>query len=126
MSEAMLTVTLSRRDAPRQARRLVAEGCAEAATGPECADAAAVMTSEVVTNALLHGSGAITLGVLAGSRLVRVEVGDEASGAPLAGGADASAEGGRGLLIVEALSSGWGVRFLAVGKIVWFEVPSQP
>jgi hypothetical protein len=41
---------LDRLDAPRAARRVVASECARAATGPECADRAGLMTSEVVTS----------------------------------------------------------------------------
>lgn len=119
-------VTLDRRDAPRAARRLVAAGCARAATGRQCADAAAVMTSEIVTNAVLHGFGDITFGFLAGRRLVRVEVGDDDARRPRAQQARDDDEGGRGMHIVEALASGWGVVDRPPGKIVWFTVPTQP
>ena len=122
----MDTVMLDRRDAPRAARRLVAAGCARAATSPQCADAAAVMTSEVVTNAVLHGAGDITFGFVAESRRVRVEVGDDAARRPRARGAHDDDEGGRGMQIVEALASGWGVLDRPPGKIVWFTVAAQP
>ena len=84
------------------------------------------MTSEVVTNAVLHGTGDITLGFVAGSILVRVEVGDDDAQPPGTRDADDDDEGGRGMLIVEALASGWGVQSSPPGKIVWFEVPCQP
>lgn len=122
----MRKTTLDRGDAPRAARRLVAADCASAATGPECAQAADLMTSEVVTNAILYGRGRITLGVQVDSRRCRVEVGDEARRRPRVQGADESAEGGRGMLIVDALASDWGVTDRPTGKTVWFEVPAQP
>jgi anti-sigma regulatory factor (Ser/Thr protein kinase) len=122
----MNTVTLDREDAPRAARRLVAADCASAAAGPACAEAAAVLTSEVVTNAVLHGNGRITLGIQVDSHCCRVEVGDDALSAPRIRGVDESAEGGRGMLIVDALASDWGVSDRPVGKTVWFEVPAQP
>lgn len=84
------------------------------------------MTSEVVTNALLYSTGALSLGVAADRERVRVEVGDEDVRRPTAGALCENAEGGRGLLIVEALASDWGVCGAAVGKVVWFEVPAQP
>lgn len=122
----MTTVTLNRKDAPRAARRLVAEGCASAATGTQCADSAALMTSEVVTNAVTHSTGDITFGFLADSLLVRVEVGDGDPRRPRIRNASNDDEGGRGMLIVQALSFDWGVQDRPPGKVVWFEVPRQP
>lgn len=122
----METVTLDRRDAPRAARRLVAAGCLRAATGPECADAAGVLTSEVVTNAVTHGAGDVTFGFEADLVHVRVEVGDDDAQRPRARRAGEDEEGGRGMLLVEALSSAWGVVDRPPGKVVWFTVPAQP
>lgn len=122
----MKTVTLDRKDAPRAARRLVVAACARASTGPQCADAAALLASEVVTNAVLHGVGDITFGLLAGHRQVRVEVGDDDARRPSPKAVDEDALGGRGLQIVEALASSWGVLDHPPGKVVWFTVPAQP
>lgn len=119
-------VTLAREDASRAARRLVAADCARAGTGRRCAEAADLMTSEVVTNAMLHGQGAITFAVQAGSLLVRVQVGDDDASRPRLRRIDPAAEGGRGMWIVDALASDWGVLDRPPGKIVWFEVPAQP
>ncbi len=85
-----------------------------------------LMTSEVVTNALLHGAGDVTFGMTAGTTSVRVEVGDAGVCRPSCTAARETAEGGRGMNIVDALASAWGVADNAPGKIVWFEVPSQP
>lgn len=122
----MLMTTLDRGDAPRAARRLVAAGCARAATGPECAHASQLMTSEIVTNALRHGVGDITFGVDAGPTSVRVEVGDAGPGLPTCVAADDRAERGRGMVIVNALAAAWGVKENPPRKVVWFEVPAQP
>ena len=116
----MTTVTLNREDAPRAARRLVAQGCASAMTGAECADSAAVMTSELVTNAVTHGMGDITFDFLAASDLVRVEVGDDDARRPRVREVSDEDEGGRGMAIVQVLSSSWGVQDRPPGKIVWF------
>ena len=122
----MLTTTLSRGDAPRAARRAVAACCEQAAAGPVCANGAALMTSELVTNALLHGAGPITLGVDCGPVLVRVEVGDDDPRRPVLPASDDAAENGRGLLIVDALASTWGVEAAPSGKTIWFEIDAQP
>jgi anti-sigma regulatory factor (Ser/Thr protein kinase) len=122
----MVKLLLDRLDAPRAARRVVASECARAATGPECADHAGLMTSEVVTNAVLHGTGEVTFAMDAGAVLLRVEVGDGCASRPTCAVAEDRAEGGRGMGIVDALASDWGVTDDPPGKIVWFEVPVHP
>lgn len=119
------TVTLEYGAAARTARRVVADCCLYASTGAECADAAVLMTSELVTNAVLHGGGEVRLAVEAGDMRVRVEVGDDERRRPQVPQSDDEAEGG--LIIVDALASAWGVTDSPRGgKIVWFEVPVQP
>ena len=84
------------------------------------------MTSEVVANALLYATRPLTFGVNCGSDVVHVEVGDGNRQHPVLSTADGSAEGGRGLLLVNALASAWGVTDTPAGKLVWFEVDAQP
>lgn len=122
----MLTTTLPPGDAPRAARRAVADCCTRVAAGPVCSASAAVMTSELVTNALLHGAGPITLGVDCGPVLCRVEVRDHDPRQPASPAGHDDAEHGRGLLIVDALASAWGVDDVPPGKTVWFEIEAQP
>jgi hypothetical protein len=38
---------------------------------------------------------------------------------------DAEAEGGRGLVLVQALADRWGSDRLAAGKCVWFEIDAR-
>lgn len=123
----MDTTRLGPDDAPRAARRVVAACCADAGAGPVCTDTSALVTSEVVTNAVRHGTGPVSFGVDCGGRNVRVEVSDDGDGRPMVGDADPDGEGGRGLMIVDALASSWGVIDTPTGgKTVWFEVPVQP
>ena len=80
---------------------------------------AVLMVSELVTNAVLHGVGAISLRVDAESDTVRIEVADEGNAA-LAPNPAPSAYGGWGLRIVEQLADDWGVG--AGSTKVWFRL----
>ncbi|MFG2723049.1 ATP-binding protein [Streptomyces sp. NPDC048416] len=79
--------------------------------------------SELCTNALVHGvppgRGFLLRMGLVGGGLLRVEVQDSGGGVPRV--ADAADEGGRGLLLVEAVADKWGVGERDPGKSVWCE-----
>jgi anti-sigma regulatory factor (Ser/Thr protein kinase) len=85
-------------------------------------------TSELVTNAVLHGEGAVAVTVWPGPVVFRVEVSDDGEGTPQPRrDHQEDDETGRGLLIVAALSTRWGVwpKRHGPGKTVWFEM-GQP
>jgi anti-sigma regulatory factor (Ser/Thr protein kinase) len=89
-------------------------------------DDALLATSEVVTNAVLHGDGSVTVRVWVDGTVVRVEVADGGSAVPRPSadlGGD-QAEDGRGLFIVDAVTTRWGVtpEHPGPGKTVWFEL----
>ncbi|MGH9135686.1 MAG: ATP-binding protein [Acidimicrobiales bacterium] len=79
-------------------------------------------TSEIVTNAVEHGTPPIDLRVAKQSDTIRVEVSDASDLHPKQGRPAAMAIRGRGLLIVEQCSERWGVEPGPAGKTVWFEV----
>ncbi|MDT0342768.1 SpoIIE family protein phosphatase [Streptomyces litchfieldiae] len=87
------------------------------------ADMALLIVSELVTNALVHTQGPVRLDLtLTGDRL-RVAVSDSSPRAPQkSAGVDWEATGGRGILLVEAVSSAWGSVPLSGGKQVWGEI----
>lgn len=83
-------------------------------------------TAELVTNAIVHVASDIEVVVrrLADGQAVavRVEVHDRSPRPPLRRVAAPDADSGRGLQLVEALSSRWGVANEPNGKAVWFEM----
>lgn len=86
-------------------------------------DVAALLTSELVSNAILHGHSGMELCVSrpADDR-VRVEVTDHGAGCPKRRRASTEATTGRGLDMVHTLATDWGVRRVAGGKAVWFDL----
>jgi len=89
------------------------------------ADDAAIITSELVTNAIQHvcGDGRETIGVtLARSRNpegVTVVVSDSSPAGPVMRETSADSTQGRGLQIVEALSAHWGWHLEGGGKAIF-------
>ncbi|MEV0221643.1 ATP-binding protein [Streptomyces sp. NPDC050704] len=113
------------------ARRNVRELLGEWGTSPETCDNAVLVASELVTNALTHTASEWIVCRLrtAGERL-HIEVEDQNRGLTLPAqcSPDPDDQGGRGLLLVGALSSDWGVRDTAdgSGRVVWAVLPSKP
>jgi anti-sigma regulatory factor (Ser/Thr protein kinase) len=116
-----------RRSVPA-ARRFAAD--ALLAWGLPClTDYVVLCVSELATNALLHGvppGRGFRLFLSRGGGELRVEVHDSGDGQPArasradgADGAEAEAESGRGLVLVDALADDWGVGGRDPGKIVW-------
>ncbi|TVL89430.1 hypothetical protein CD790_26395 [Streptomyces sp. SAJ15] len=91
--------------------------------GGDVCDAAELVVSELVTNALVHtGSERILCVLRAEERLLYVEVADQGGGpvGPTARHAAADDEGGRGLMLVCALVDAWGDRrTVGGGHVVW-------
>ncbi|MDQ4070984.1 MAG: PAS domain S-box protein [Actinomycetota bacterium] len=104
-----------------RARRLVAE----AVTGSghaELADGATLLVSEVVTNAVLHAGSELRLRCRPTRFGVRVEVSDRSPLIPSVRHYEPEATTGRGLALVSALATSWGVDRDGDGKTVWFEL----
>ena len=84
-----------------------------------------LLATEVATNAMVHTDSMVTVIVRYLGPVVRVEVGDGSREVPAPTTPDAEAPHGRGLVLVEALASDWGVAPTRTGKRVWFEVPAD-
>lgn len=88
----------------------------------ELVDDATLIISELVTNAFLHGKPPVVVRISAREHLVHIEVADDSRSAPVRGRPDSNAMTGRGMGLIESLSSRWGVAPEANGKKVWCEI----
>ncbi len=109
--------------AAREARRFVVQFCSAAQMPDEVCQTAALLTSELVTNAVLHGRSRATLYVHKPPPYLRVTVEDHNPRLPEIGEHPAlNATSGRGLHIVAELASRWGIEASDHGKRIWFEL----
>jgi anti-sigma regulatory factor (Ser/Thr protein kinase) len=83
---------------------------------------AELLTSELVTNAVLHGRGEPVLAVDVENGRVRIAVHDDTTSVPVVGNPGPLAGSGRGMQLIESLAARWGVEPDARGKDVWFEL----
>ena len=123
MAQDLVEVELSRGViAPRVARTLLTERFAQAIGSSEL-DTVRLLVTELVTNAVVHGQGRITLRARLDDDRIFVEVSDEGAGLerPIRerDGNDRHT-GGQGLYVVDCESSRWGVDKDA--SRVWFEL----
>ncbi|POM25824.1 Histidine kinase-, DNA gyrase B-, and HSP90-like ATPase [Actinomadura rubteroloni] len=109
------------RAAGQAARRIVRERAAKVVGDAERLDDIELMTAEAVANAVLHGSGLITVDVRTDRRLLRVEVHDEGPGSRDDRGT-LRLDHGRGLVVIDALAAEWGLEQSAHGTYLWFTV----
>lgn len=108
----------------RRARSFVAAAL-EAWDIDDVHEVALLLTSEVVTNAVVHARSAFRLALELDEANLMVEVTDRSSAEPVPlpdpGLGSDEAFHGRGLRLVEALAGSWGWRRTdAGGKVVWF------
>ncbi|MFJ2785869.1 MULTISPECIES: SpoIIE family protein phosphatase [unclassified Streptomyces] len=92
---------------------------------PELSDDAELLTGELLVNVLLHteGGAVLTLEVLPEPvRRVRLSVQDRSSVWPRRRTPGEAATSGRGLLLLDAVASRWGVEPRGEGKAVWCEI----
>ena len=115
----------------------MARGCVQASLAgwglSEFTDVAELVTSELVANAVAAsawppgGTGAslIRVCLITDGDVLTIECWDQAAGVPVSREADGFAESGRGLVIIDTLTSGvWGCQpaIGRPGKCVWAEI----
>jgi anti-sigma regulatory factor (Ser/Thr protein kinase) len=113
-----------RAENPACARRIVRRTLGdEGSVHGDTVETAVLLTSELVTNAIVHGSEDPTLLLDVSEDRIHIEVVDcEATVDLVPLNTDVMRPSGRGLAIVDALASAWGVEPRLVGKAVWFDL----
>jgi anti-sigma regulatory factor (Ser/Thr protein kinase) len=105
---------------PSAARRLAGGLLAE--NGLEALyDDVALVTSELVTNAVRHGNSPLHVHVAVEATTVLIEVTDAGGVFDLEGSRRAD-ESGRGLHIVGQIATSWGLHVRETGKVVWARI----
>ncbi|WP_181797646.1 ATP-binding protein [Streptomyces sp. WELS2] len=93
---------------------------------PGRSEIAELLTSELVTNAIVHTDHDAVLTAVLEPGGLRVEVRDFVARRPERHTPDTDDDThGRGLVLVESLADAWGVRPHGVGKSVWFELGTE-
>ena len=123
------STTLASTDLPahalsaRRARRFVLAALeALGVRAPAVEEVAELLTSEVVTNAVLHAGSGVRVLVEGTPGGVRISVTDTDPKMPALRPPADQAESGRGLHLVDTLADRWGVAPVPTGKSVWFEL----
>lgn len=112
-------------DSVRPARHW-ATAAAEHAGAAACTmSTLALLATEAITNAVLHAvpGGEIVMSVTRLTAGVRISTRDESDDVPVLKHVPATALGGRGVMLIDRLSTAWGVELHDEGgKTVWFDV----
>lgn len=85
-------------------------------------DAAGLLVSELVTNAVVHARTDVTLRATIRRGVLRIEVADGSPVVPTPRRPSGLAGTGRGLQLVDRLANRWGVQKSRGGKTIWFEL----
>jgi anti-sigma regulatory factor (Ser/Thr protein kinase) len=115
-------------ESPRRAREFVIDRLWDWGHAP-LVEKASLLTSEIVTNAVVHTGAPLVLEMfnLDDGILVTVNDADREPPRPRSEPVGPSELHGRGLAIVDALASEWGTaRIPDDGKVVWFRLAAKP
>jgi hypothetical protein len=112
--------------AARRARELVTEACARWDC-PELAGPACIVLTEMVNNVVAHAQTPMTVMLARQDDRMSVAVRDQSATIPrFTGPVAPTSYGGRGLLLIDSVSSHWGNLKLDQGKVVWALLRAEP
>ena len=105
-----------------EARAFLRDVLAETDVDPRLVDSAVLLVSELATNVTLHARTHLQVSVRVDDDELWAEVKDWNSRMPQPCDVPQDATTGRGLHLVDALASSWGVTRDVDGKMVWFRI----
>ena len=109
---------------PAAARAAVREVLADSGM-TDLLDEALLLTTELTTNGVVHAGTDIQIDAVGNESGLRVTVTDFRTGSVEPADTtppDVTAEGGRGLLLVDQFATAWGTTHDAIGKAIWFQL----
>jgi len=106
----------------REARLFAADVLGDDGVESSVIELAVLLVSELVTNAAVHAGSGVRITVHVDAHWVRIEVEDEGPGEPVMGALTPDQIKGRGLAVVDRLSTDWGADLHDDHKVVWFEI----
>ncbi|MFI2206216.1 SpoIIE family protein phosphatase [Streptomyces sp. NPDC020192] len=110
-------------EAVGHARRFTRRTLRAWGVSPDTMDTALLVVSELVTNALVHTDGQVRLDLSLINHRLRLSVADASPRSPVKPTSIGwEATGGRGILLVEAVSVAWGTVPVSGGKQVWADL----
>jgi anti-sigma regulatory factor (Ser/Thr protein kinase) len=109
-------------DAPRLARLFAVETLRSQGHGRAFLEDAALVVGELTTNACIHARSSFTVVLSSVRHAVRLAVHDASAVLPVPRWPDGYAQSGRGLGLVAAVASSWGMERTLAGKVVWAEL----
>lgn len=106
------------------ARRRVANSAVGFGASPDESLVVELLTSEILTNAVVHGAehGHVTVRTALHDGTFSVAVIDDDPHLPVRRAPDAGDASGRGLWVIDNLATAWGIEPSATGKTVWFSL----
>lgn len=110
------------REDPGRARRMVVAALRRKGYGDTLVQDAALVLTEMATNAVLHAGSSFSISVNSEDSMLRIAVADRDPLTVISASQKLIPRQGRGLGLIDAVSARWGTTVLAEGKIVWAEL----
>jgi len=120
---ADVTRTFAGRREDTRAARYFALGMLRPWRDEQLAADAALVVTELATNAVLHAGSAFSVSLALSGGAIRISVGDTVPLGPTGVDKQLAAASGHGLGVVAAMATRWGVETAPRGKAVWAELP---
>ena len=108
------------RDCVREVRHFVKETLERVGLDKDSVFELQLIADELAANAVLHAGSVFSVAIELTEEVVRIAVRDDSNSPPVA--QPATAESGRGLVIVSGTASGWGSASLGRGKEIWADL----